>query len=633
MDNLSLLSLHLIRPYWLLALVPLVLCLWIYSRNQKLSGKWSSVIDPRLLPHLIHLETTRQKTASLSLLFILGSLVIFALAGPAFEKRPQPVYRAQSALVILLDLSRSMDAEDIKPSRLSRARFKIEDILKQRNEGQTALIVYAADAFVVSPLTDDARTISAQVPALQTGIMPAQGSRLDIALQKAHELFINAGHRHGQIIIISDSIDAAAVSRIETLKQQHYKTSVLAIGTEAGAPVSTGQGGFIKDSLGEIVIPKLDIQSMQQATRAGGGRFSLLSADDRDINTLLGDLQIERVQNQSAEASADGSPIKTDTWYESGPWLLLFVIPFAAYAFRRGLVFVLVVFILPLPHSDALADALDVGSFWKNTDQRATTLLEQGDSQKAAELFTNPEWKAAAQYRAGQYQQAAEQLKAIDTADAQYNRGNALAKSGDLQQALAAYQRALELQPQHDDAKYNLELVKKALQEQQQNASSNESTDDSASSKDDSQSSGQQDKQGGEPGSSQQDANSQPGSETDAEQQGSGSPQKTESESKEGEASAQSQGNDQSHADEKKDSGTDAGQQQAQSADAGKDNDDGKPGQSSAATPSEEDSPDLDQQQVQQWLKKIPDDPGGLLRRKFKYQYGRQATQPEAEPW
>lgn len=159
------------------------------------------MIDQRLLPYLLQGDNTpsssRRKPA-LILLLLLFSLVIFALAGPAFEKRPQPVFKAQSALVILLDLSRSMDAEDIKPSRLNRARYKINDILKQRKEGQTALIAYAADAFVVSPLTDDADTITAQVPALETHIMPAQGSRLDLALQKARALFINGGQNKGR---------------------------------------------------------------------------------------------------------------------------------------------------------------------------------------------------------------------------------------------------------------------------------------------------------------------------------------------------------------------------------------------------------------------------------------------------
>ncbi len=599
---------HLIRPYWLLALLPLAVVIWLYRRQRSRSGLWSSVVDPRLLPHLIQAKPARQTSFPVSLLFVLGSLVIFALAGPAFEKRPQPVYRAQSGLLIVLDLSRSMNAQDIRPSRLERAHYKINDILKQRKEGQTGLIVYAADAFVVSPLTDDAHTISAQVSALQTDIMPAQGSRLDLALQKARELFQNAGQKRGHIIVISDSIDAAATRQIESLKNDHYLTSVLAIGTRAGAPIPSHQGGFLKDQSGAIVVPGLDITKMQAAARTGGGQFSLLTADDRDIQRLLSAIDIERPHNQPAETSPDGAQLKADTWFEEGPWLLLLVIPFAAYAFRRGIVFLLVFFILPPPE----AQALDFDSLWMNEDQRAASLLQQGHAEQASELFTDREWKAAAHYKAGQYQQTSELLKDIDSADAQYNRGNALAKSGQLPQALEAYQRALELDPQHEDARYNQALVEKALQQPSTPQDNNQSQPDQQSKDADKP-------QDAQPSSGQ----SQP--QQDSEQQATPS-------------QPQNAGNDQASqpqpAHDKKDADKQEAmtQEQASAASETQDEQTPEPQQQTMVQPDDA-SPDLDQQKTQQWLKKIPDDPGGLLRRKFKYQYGRDNPPAEPNPW
>ena len=620
-------QLHFVRPYWLLALIPAALLIWLYSATQQKSRNWASIIDPRLLPHLLKGTTTttqviKNKTPSSLLLFAVASFLIISLAGPAFEKRPQPVFKAQSALVIVLDLSRSMDAGDIKPSRLSRAHFKINDILKQRKEGQTALIVYAADAYAVSPLTDDADTIAAQIPALDTNIMPSQGSRLDIALDKAVELFTNAGHAKGDIFILSDSASQADINKAGELNAKGFESSVLAFGTEQGAPINATGGGFIKDSAGSIVVPKLDSANMRKLALAGGGKFTLLSADDKDINRLLSKIDIEKsAKDKDEQLDASGNKFKTDTWHEEGPWLLLLVIPFAAYAFRRGLVFALLIFILPLPQP---AQALEWNELWNNKDQLGRDALQQGDNTKAAELFNNPEWKAAAEYKAGNYEQAIEQLSNINTADAHYNRGNALAKAGQLDEAIKAYNRATKLQADHEDAKYNKELVEKAKQQNEQQSSDNKDDKQQDQDKRDSDQQNQQSQQGNSKDNkenSQQSQDSQESAE-DNQQPSSTENNKKDTDNDSQKNTQQDKAQKESEA-EKEQSEKQAAEQQAK--------DEQEKAESTSSKSTEE--LDLDEQQTQQWLKKIPDDPGGLLRRKFQYQYGRENHQNEKQPW
>ncbi len=623
MDNLQWIQqFHLIRPYWLLALFPLALSIWLMARTHILSRNWASVIDKRLLAHLLQGQVSSQpkKSASwlFSGLFILGFILILALAGPAFEKRAQPVFKTQSALVILLDLSRSMDATDIKPSRLSRAHFKINDILSLRKEGQTALIVYAANAYVVSPLTDDAQTIAAQIPALETQIMPAQGSRLDIALEKAKQLLNNAGHSKGNILVITDSIAAADNKILKTLKAENINTSILAVGTEAGAPIANPDGGFVKDRNGSIVVPMLDINRLKNAAFAGGGKFSLLTANDRDINHLLSAIDINRKNPAENKTDASTHNFKTDLWHEEGPWLILLIIPFAAYAFRKGLIFTLLIFILPLPQP---AQALGWSDLWINNNQQAAAALEQGNAQQAAELFSDPQWKAAAQYKAGEYQQAAELLKSIDTAEANYNRGNALAKSNDMENAIKAYDRALQLNPEHEDASFNKKLLE---QKQQKEKKSDKQQDNKDKKSDDSKQQSENQSEQKSDKNSEQQKNADKNSSDNAQAQN----QKNNEQDSDSESAQQSKETEQ-----KKQEQQNKEKQQSSQAkeDAKKERSDEE--RKAQMQKLSDETPDLEEQQTQQWLKKIPDDPGGLLRRKFKYQYGRQQNRNEQNPW
>ncbi len=239
------------------------------------------------------------------------------------------------ALVLLLDLSRSMDATDVRPTRLTRARLKLIDILKRRKEGQSALIVYAADAFIVSPLTEDAETIVAQVSSLETTLMPQQGSRPDLAIDMAQQLLVQAGAPHGDLLLISDGLENVPQdvlkSSVEELTLAGYRLSILGVGDAEGAPIALPDGGFLKDRSGAIVIPRMDETALRDLAQQGGGHYQSMRVDDRDIASLLAGTWLER------EASLEASQgFKADQWREEGPWLLLLLLPLVLVAFRRG---------------------------------------------------------------------------------------------------------------------------------------------------------------------------------------------------------------------------------------------------------------------------------------------------------
>ena len=265
---------HFLRPWWLLAALPLIAFLFWFARRRFAMRRWQDIVEPQLMPHVLIGAGYRKRRRVTVWLGLAGALLILALSGPVWQRIAQPVFRSQDALVIALDLSRSMDVADITPSRLVRARFKINDILNRRVEGQSALIVYAADPYVVSPLTDDTRTIVAQLPALETGLMPSQGSRADRALVKAAELLKQAGLTDGHVVLVTDGVsgDETATAAAELLA--------------AGGPIP-GAGGFIKRRDGSIVIATLDASALADVAARGGGVYRRLAPDESDVEQLL----------------------------------------------------------------------------------------------------------------------------------------------------------------------------------------------------------------------------------------------------------------------------------------------------------------------------------------------------------
>ncbi|MDO9107050.1 MAG: VWA domain-containing protein [Methylovulum sp.] len=590
---------HFIRPYWLLAMLPVLAITLLILRSKLSQGLWSSVCDAELLPYLLQEKSATHRRGLLSVGVLAAILVVIALAGPSWERLPAPVFRNASALVIVLDLSRSMDAEDVKPSRLVRARYKITDMLKQRKDGQTALLVYAGDAFTVTPLTDDTETIANQLSALNTGIMPSQGSDTALALEKAGELFKQAGLQKGHIILVTDGIDDNAIAAAKALDT--IQVSVLGVGTADGAPIALADGGFLKDRQGAIVVPKLNPEALMQLAQAGHGHYQTLTANDADIQTLMAN--VNRPVQQQGKEQAD---VLLEQWEDRGPWLLLLVLPLAALMFRKG-VLCLALVLLPLPKNSY---ALDWQDLWQTKDQQAQQAYNSQQYGKAADLFERPDWKAAAHYQAGDYAKALEH-KPAQSSDGFYNQGNALAQSGQLEQALKAYDQALALNPGNTDAQANKEMVKKALEQQKQ-----QKQDDQ---KNNGKPSGEQkpDQQGDQKSDPNQEDQASESSENDQKPE-----QKPERPGKEQPSSDTKQQN--TNLQQKK---QDADNQQTERAEQDRADEQDLKKNSGAQQP-ETPLSDEKQQANEQWLKRIPDDPSGLLKRKFKYQYGQRGHEP-----
>lgn len=593
-----------LRPEWLL-LIPVVLAIALAFAFRRLApGSWQHLIDPALAPHVLSgARSSSGRDLRWLLVGLVGVIGSLALAGPAWERIEQPVFRSDQALVVALDLSRSMDAQDVSPSRLTRARLKILDLLDRRASGQTALVVYSANAFTVTPLTSDTDTIAALVNSLSTDIMPSRGSYPPAAIQKGRQLLEQADVPAGEVLLVTDGGTSPAAERhARELRAVGYTLSILGVGTPEGAPIPRASGGFVTDQRGRIALPELEESGLRRLASAGGGRYARLSPTDADLDYLL--------SGETTLASRDSEQLlATDQWREEGPWLVLLLLPFAALAFRKGWVFALAFVFVGLSPQPAAASVWE--SLWYTPDQQGSRALDEGDADGAAQSFEDPEWSAVASYRAGDYGRSAAMF--ADGGDTRnlYNLGNALARLGEFESAVDAYEQVLEMEPDHEDAAYNLELLKGLLDQQQQEQDSQQQ-------------------------SSEQNSGGESQSQESPEQQGMDAQAQSESQSDSGESSPREDGE---MSDEELEALEQALEQAAREAEQ---NANGEPGQMSEEELAALREMQAEQQAMEQWLRRIPNDPGGLLRRKFRYQYQRSGKDQdgnnlwpddEVQPW
>ncbi|MDQ7005281.1 MAG: VWA domain-containing protein [Ghiorsea sp.] len=587
---------HFLRPWMWLLLIPAMALL--YVRHQQAGmGAWKKLLAPELLAYLQAGRPHEMSKTKLLGLGMLLALIVAALAGPVWQKMPQPVYSQGSGLVVVLDLSASMNAQDIKPDRLTRAKQKLTDLLHLRKEGQTALVVFAGSAFVVTPLTDDNETILSQLQGLTTDIMPVQGGDMDAGLSQAQAMLTQASMQHGNILLLTDSDDYSE-SMVEQVTQAGFSIHVVGVGTKDGAPIPQEGGGFISDASGRIVIAKLDEQKLQRSALLGQGAYHRLSIDDSDIAMLIQPTVQERLESsQERDASFD-------EWQEEGHWLLVLVIPLFALLFRRGALLA-VCFMLWQPAPSQAGVWQDL---WQTTEQQAQQLMQQKDYANAYKTFENPAWKAAAAYRNHDYQAAIDAFQNIKqpNADDWYNHGNALAHAGKLDEAMNAYDEALKRNPNHADAKANKALLEKLKKEQKQ--------------KQDKDGGKEKEKNKGEHQDSNQskDGKGKDDSKQDDSQQGNQGQQGKQGQEQQNHAQQQS-GDDKDKQDNENQSPANQMKQ-----DQGEQEDKDKQAQIAA---SDEQPKSEAQQALEQTLRRVPDDPSGLLRRKFLYQYQRQAGQ------
>ena len=622
---------HWLRPMWLLGIIPALLFSIFLWQKKRHAHQWQQIIAPELLPFLIDGKTTQTKKSLIWFLLFAWIIGSVAIAGPSWIKRPTPVEKNQNALVILLDLSYSMISEDVKPSRIARARLKIADVLRERKDGQTALVAYAGEAHTVTPLSDDSATIVSLLSSMHPNIMPLQGSNTEDAVARGIQLLHDAGATKGDLLLVTDGVVPEAFEKIRTLLAgQKVELNILGVGTTQPTPIPTTNGGFLRDNAGAILTTQLNSAELTQLAQSVNGRYHEIANNNSDIEFL---------KPRESKDDKDQQKLQRDfdQWIDQGHWLVFLLLPIVLFCFRRGLLFTLL--LIPLiGFTPSQSYALGLDDIWLTKNQQAERELKNGDAKKAAENFESPEWKASAQYRAGDYVGAAQNFAKIDTANGHYNRGNALAKAGKLEDAIKAYDEALKRDANLEDAKKNRDLAEKLLKQQkEQQKNKDQQKDQNKDDKD----KNQDDKNKDQKDQDQQNQQQKDGDKSDQQDKDSKQDPNNKDENKQDQSNKDKQdqkdqqGNSNSSASGNKSS---SGDESGQHSSAGNQGEAGQSsstpaqpstGQASSAAASEineqqaaQDNLSNEQKQaLEQWLRRVPDDPGGLLRNKFKYQY------------
>jgi len=299
---------HLLRPYWLLALIPVGIIWLAMRRNENPARQFRKFIAPHLLEHLLHIPSEgRLFLRPAQVLLVLWLLLIAALAGPSWQVQPSPFAEEKAGLMILIKLSPSMKTEDLQPSRLARTRHKMHDLFALRSDGPTGLIAYSGSAHLVMPLTPDTRIIEQMADALEPELMPAEGDALGEALSLAADQF-ERRKTAGSILVITDSIDPGQ----DQILSAYRKAS--------GLPVQ------ILAAVGsrELVVSN----GIEAGAKALGAQVHEMTVDDRDVRRIA-----QGAESNVSQAAADMEQMQ---WKDSGYLLVPLIFLGTLLWARRG---------------------------------------------------------------------------------------------------------------------------------------------------------------------------------------------------------------------------------------------------------------------------------------------------------
>ncbi|WP_245949475.1 VWA domain-containing protein [Echinicola strongylocentroti] len=429
---------HFLRPQLLWGFAGVVALLLLGLANLREQSSWKKHIAPHLRPYMISKGSGRVKLLMHLLLMTVLGLGVLGLAGPTWKKVELPGQVLETPMVILLDLSQSMMADDIQPSRLERAKFKITDFLDAGPGARVALVGYAGTAHTIVPLTRDYKIIKSHIETLSPKVMPFRGSDLSSALVLADSL-MSVTSAPGTVLLFSDDFVGGDFDLVqEFVGAGNRKLEIMPVNTPSGSDVPAFSGKGVLKADGNPVHSSLNSAVLGQINSLENSAVHALTLDNSDVELIAKDVRENLKFTEQPEE-------KKDEWRDAG---LLLVIPAALILlmwFRRGwVVFCLVIMLSSCGQKQPVEHFADL---WYTRDYQAQKKSNAGDFEVAAKLYDNPLRQGVAFYKAGDYEEAIQAFSQDTSAIGAYNLGLAYFKNGDYAAAQMAFGMAASQDP------------------------------------------------------------------------------------------------------------------------------------------------------------------------------------------
>lgn len=449
---------HFLRPtvLWGLAAVVFILILGIF--NLRTDSKWKKRIAPHLRPYVISKGSQRIRMMMLIVQIVAFVFGIFALAGPTWKKVQLPGRVLETPVVILLDLSQSMMAEDIQPSRLERAKFKINDFLQANPRARIALVGYAGTAHTIVPLTRDYKIIESHIETLSPKVIPFRGSDLEKAIVLADTL-MSVTTAPGTLLIFSDDFTDRDFDLIQNFTTRtNNKVDIMPINTPAGAnvPAFNGRGSLYDGN--EPVHSAINMAALNRINGLENTTVHKLTLDKSDVELIAKYISEHLKFTEKPEE-------KKDQWSDVG---LLFAIPSAflfLFWFRKGWVVFSFLFLITLGGCDNPNEMDSFADLWYTRDYQGQKQSDAGDYEAAASLYKDPLRQGVAYFKSGDYDDAIRSFSRDTSSMGAFNLGLAYFKSGDLAAAQVAFGEAITKDPDNAAAKAGYDQLGQVLQE------------------------------------------------------------------------------------------------------------------------------------------------------------------------
>lgn len=572
-----------LRPHFLWLLPLLFILPFLLRKSLTASNAWEKICDKILLSYLATDQNPAKQKKFNFWIYLSFLSAVIALAGPSFKQTIEPVVSKQVPLMIVLDLSSDMNRIENTLSRLNRAKIEITDILKKSKAAPSGLIVYTYEPFLISPLSQDSNIIINLLPAVNSDIMPLGGNKLDRALEMAVSKLRSNNYTEANILVLTADIPLGFDKSLEAVQKaavKGYKTSVYGLSAKTN-------------------------EKLQKLASSGGGVY---------INT--GFATSEKLINLFKNAQTDNfkQTENTITIPEDDGIFFVFISLFGMLFLFRKKMWVFALFFLTPFYADA--------GFWYTDDQEGALSFSSKEYAAAAEKFKNDDWKAAAYYKAQNYAAALKILEGKKDPVSLYNKGNALAQSGKIREAIQTYEEVLQKEPNNEDAKFNLEYLKRLAQQQQQQSQNNDKNDqnqDTAENQNKDQNN-QNQNAGDNKNDRQNDENNQ-NSNQNENQNSDNQNQKNPDENQE---DSESQSQDNSKPDEQKNEDPNEKSDENNNQENDNENDvSGEQTQTPASPAKEQAAPEYDEtvQARVQKFRAVKEDPGGLLKAFIKQEY------------